>query len=163
MNDSSKDREDLLAHSLSSAPAINPLSLTELRDLPAAAPLGVTGPGAGLSSTPGVRLAETPGGEGEPRPAGLVPGDVLADRYEIRRLLGSGGMGAVFAAYDRLRQEEIAVKVLHAALLADPKARERFIQEATLASGLAHPRSSRSSTWSRPASTPLYLRERGRG
>src|SRR5262249_16354169 len=53
--------------------------------------------------------------------------------------LGSGGMGAVFAAWDRVRQEEIAVKVLLPHLLADPKARERFLNEARIASNLAHP------------------------
>ena len=48
-------------------------------------------------------------------------------------------MGAVFAAFDRVRDEEIAVKVLLPHLLADPKARERFLNEAKVAGGLSHP------------------------
>ena len=70
---------------------------------------------------------------------GVVPGQVLAERYEVRVCLGSGGMGAVFAAFDRFRNEEIAIKVLLPHLLADPKARERFLNEAKIASSLSHP------------------------
>jgi len=57
----------------------------------------------------------------------------------VRAHLGSGGMGAVFAALDRVRQEEVAIKVLLPHLLADPKARERFLNEARIASSLSHP------------------------
>ena len=59
--------------------------------------------------------------------------------YEVRSHLGSGGMGAVYAAFDRLRQEEVAIKVLLPHLLADPKARERFLSEARIASTLVAP------------------------
>ena len=48
-------------------------------------------------------------------------------------------MGQVFVAFDRVRNEEIAVKVLLPHLLADPKARERFLNEAKIASNLSHP------------------------
>jgi tetratricopeptide (TPR) repeat protein len=104
----------------------NPLSLTQRLDLPARGPIA-TGPDAS--------------GEPEAGPAhpGVVTGQVLADRYEVRAALGSGGMGVVYAAFDRVRQEEIAVKVLLPHLLADPKARERFVNEAKIASNLSHP------------------------
>ena len=69
----------------------------------------------------------------------VIPGQVLAERYEVRAQLGSGGMGVVFAAFDRVRQEEVAIKVLLPHLLADPKARERFLNEARIASSLSHP------------------------
>jgi formylglycine-generating enzyme required for sulfatase activity/serine/threonine protein kinase len=76
--------------------------------------------------------------EDGPARAGVVIGQVLADRYEVRSMLGSGGMGAVFAAFDRVRNEEITIKVLLPHLLADPKARERFLNEAKIASNLSH-------------------------
>ena len=69
----------------------------------------------------------------------LQPGDLLQERYEIRRLLGQGGNGLVFAAWDRNREKEIAVKILRPEGLADPQARERFLLEARLASDLTHP------------------------
>jgi hypothetical protein len=45
-------------------------------------------------------------------------------------------MGVVFAAWDRVRNEEMALKLLLPHLVADPRARERFVNEATIARGL---------------------------
>jgi len=69
----------------------------------------------------------------------LREGALLGGRYEIRRPLGAGGMGAVYAAYDRNRGKEIALKAMLPALLAKPQARERFLSEARLSCELAHP------------------------
>ena len=55
------------------------------------------------------RLAEAPASE---VPSHVRPGVVLADRLEVLHQLGAGGMGRVFAAYDRARQGPVAVKVL---------------------------------------------------
>ncbi|MDX9724476.1 MAG: serine/threonine-protein kinase, partial [Myxococcota bacterium] len=71
--------------------------------------------------------------------AGICIGQELCARYVVRRLLGVGGMGAVFAAFDELRQSEVAIKVMHPDLLQTPTALERFQQEALLASNLGHP------------------------
>jgi WD40 repeat protein len=117
----------------------DPLTLTKQLDLPVRGPvatddLTVGGPVATNSG----RLL--PGGpEARGVDLGLAPGKLLADRYEIRLHLGSGGMGQVFAALDRVRGEEVAIKILHPHLLDDPKARERFLDEARIASKLAHP------------------------
>ncbi|MCZ6598278.1 MAG: serine/threonine-protein kinase, partial [Planctomycetota bacterium] len=70
---------------------------------------------------------------------GVVPGRVLADRYEVRREIARGGMGAVYAAWDRVREEEIAIKVLHPHLFSVPQARVRFLEEAKTTSSLSHP------------------------
>ena len=45
-----------------------------------------------------------------------VVGDVIAERYELEELVGTGGMSSVFRAHDRLLERHVALKVLHAAL-----------------------------------------------
>jgi len=70
---------------------------------------------------------------------GIRQGDLLARRYEVRRRVGVGGMGAVFAAYDRNRNKEIALKVMLPALVSSESARERFMSEGRVASELSHP------------------------
>jgi hypothetical protein len=69
----------------------------------------------------------------------VQPGDRLADRYDILRPLGAGGMGEVFLARDTTLERDVAIKVLPEALSADPIARERFRREALAAAGLDHP------------------------
>jgi serine/threonine protein kinase len=60
------------------------------------------------------------------------------DRYEIRRALGRGGMGTVYAAYDRRLEREVAIKVSNAAApSSDLEARLR--QEARVLAHLEHP------------------------
>ena len=68
---------------------------------------------------------------------GLLPaGSVLQDRYEIIRLLGQGGMGAVYLAHDRRLDRPCAVKET---LDVSPQAQQQFISEAHLLARLAHP------------------------
>jgi Protein kinase domain len=65
-------------------------------------------------------------------------GQVFAG-YTILRVLGTGGMGAVYlASHPRLPRED-ALKILPADLTADPEFRARFVREAELAAGLSHP------------------------
>ncbi len=68
----------------------------------------------------------------------LVPGARLGP-YEIRGLLGAGGMGEVYGAWDARLGREVAVKVLPAAAASDPDRRRRFEQEAKAAGALHHP------------------------
>jgi eukaryotic-like serine/threonine-protein kinase len=68
----------------------------------------------------------------------LTPGTRLGP-YEIVAPLGAGGMGEVYRARDAKLGREIAVKVLPAAVSADPDRRQRFEQEARSASALNHP------------------------
>jgi formylglycine-generating enzyme required for sulfatase activity/Flp pilus assembly protein TadD len=68
----------------------------------------------------------------------LGKGAVLANRYEIKSLLGRGGMGAVYKVWDRKLGEEIALKVLLPSLLQREKAVERFYNEAKVSLKLSH-------------------------
>lgn len=68
----------------------------------------------------------------------LIP-HVINKRYELERLLHRGATGYVFAATDMLNSREVAVKVIRASALADPRAQDRFRREAQIAQGFHHP------------------------
>jgi serine/threonine protein kinase len=68
----------------------------------------------------------------------LVVGTRLG-RYEIRSLLGKGGMGEVYQAYDPALGRLIALKILPADLIEDDDRVQRFKREAKSASALNHP------------------------
>ena len=59
--------------------------------------------------------------------------------YRIKKLLGRGGMGAVYLAEDRRLERPVALKILPASLGADIEAVQRFRQEARTASAISHP------------------------
>ena len=60
-------------------------------------------------------------------------GVVFANRYEIIKTLGEGGMGAVYKARDRELEREVALKVIKPELANDPQILQRFKQELILA------------------------------
>ncbi|HET6733376.1 serine/threonine-protein kinase [Mycobacterium sp.] len=60
-------------------------------------------------------------------------------RYQLTELLGRGGMGEVWKAFDTATQRVVAVKVLPAQLAADPVFEQRFRHEAFAAAGLNNP------------------------
>jgi serine/threonine protein kinase len=60
-------------------------------------------------------------------------------RFDHLTLIGSGGMGAVYEAYDRKLARSVALKFLHANLMSNPAARLRFELEALVSSQLEHP------------------------
>ena len=66
-------------------------------------------------------------------------GDVIADRYELVELVGSGGMSSVYKAHDRLLERDVALKVLHSHFLEDEEYVERFRREARAVAQLSHP------------------------
>jgi tetratricopeptide (TPR) repeat protein/predicted Ser/Thr protein kinase len=66
------------------------------------------------------------------------PFDVLAGRYEILKLLGEGGMGAVYKAMDRELNRPVALKVIRPELAANASILARFKQELLLARQVTH-------------------------
>src|SRR5207253_10343735 len=60
-------------------------------------------------------------------------------RYEIRSLLGAGGMGEVYLAEDTRLHRKVALKVLPAEVASNQDRMRRFNQEATAAAALNHP------------------------
>jgi len=72
---------------------------------------------------------------GEP----LRPGATFAGRYEVKEILGAGGMGVVYRAFDRELQEPVAIKTLKPeAMAGGTVALDRFKQEIRLARKIAH-------------------------
>ena len=72
--------------------------------------------------------------------AGDLVGEVLHDTYRITRLLGRGGMGAVYeAVHARLPDRRFAVKVMNPVVARNPEAFARFRREAEIATRLRHP------------------------
>ncbi|WP_437721891.1 serine/threonine-protein kinase [Sorangium sp. So ce861] len=65
-----------------------------------------------------------------------VPGDVLAGKYRIERVLGAGGMGVVLAAWHLVLERRVAVKFLLPEAAALPDAGARFLREARAAAAL---------------------------
>src|SRR5437773_2819917 len=60
-------------------------------------------------------------------------------RYEIRSLIGAGGMGEVYRATDSELDRTVAIKILPEQLASDQQRLQRFVQEAKAASALNHP------------------------
>ncbi|MFO0737494.1 MAG: serine/threonine-protein kinase [Labilithrix sp.] len=65
-------------------------------------------------------------------------GTTLRGKYRLDRVLGAGGMGAVFASTHR-NQAELAIKMLHPELAASADVRNRFLREGYAANSVKHP------------------------
>jgi serine/threonine protein kinase len=63
---------------------------------------------------------------------------IVEGKYKIERMVGKGGMGAVFLAHDLTLDREVAIKVLPPDISQDPKVIQRFQQEAKTAAKLDH-------------------------
>jgi len=79
---------------------------------------------------------ETPSAPAEPR---SLIGVVLSGRYLIERLIGEGGMGAVYQAEHTHMRKRLAVKVLHSEMSRMPEVVARFEREAMVAAHIEHP------------------------
>ncbi len=92
---------------------------------------------SGTGSTGGTRVPKSYGDA-----AGDLVGQPLGNRYQIIRLLGAGGMGAVYQAWDRDLSVVVALKTVRPEVAADPEAarmlERRFKQELLLARKVTH-------------------------
>src|SRR4051794_18138009 len=117
----------------------------------------VPSPALGNPSSPGAatRMAPSPSGASAPPMTpppdssitgefealvgpSLRQGSVLAGRYEVLKMLGQGGMGAVYKARDRQVDRLVAVKIIRPEMAANPAILQRFIQELVLARQITH-------------------------
>ena len=99
---------------------------------------GATAPdGARSSVARGERKSERPAAR-RGGPEALV-GVVLGGRYRVERLIGEGGMGAVYQAEHMHMRKRLAVKVLHPEMSRLPEVVARFEREAMAAAHIEHP------------------------
>ena len=96
--------------------------------------------------TPGLHPMEAPSAAEQASrdadPAQALVGKPLGRRYRIQKLLGAGGMGAVYAAWDRELAIAVALKTVRPEVAADPETaralEQRFKQELLLARQVTH-------------------------
>src|SRR6266550_3184266 len=72
------------------------------------------------------------------RSVDATPAATREGKYKIERLLGKGGMGAVFLAHDLTLEREVAIKVLPPDISMDEQIVKRFQQEAKTSAKLDH-------------------------
>ena len=68
-----------------------------------------------------------------------LTGEVIDGRYQLTRVVASGGMATIYAALDLRLDRQVAVKVMHPHLAQDEQFVSRFIREAKAAASLSHP------------------------
>jgi serine/threonine protein kinase len=76
----------------------------------------------------------------ETRVSVLEPGARFAERYEVIRKIGEGGMGVVYLAKDAHTSEEIVLKLIHPDLVTGDEAIKRLMAEGLLARNIRHPK-----------------------
>src|SRR5262245_50641581 len=89
-------------------------------------------------TTPPAELAATLPPDGA-TPTGSLGLPEQFGRYRVRKLLGRGGMGAVYLAEDNMLERQVALKVPHHGTAGSPAALQRFYREARSAARLRHP------------------------
>jgi serine/threonine protein kinase len=90
-----------------------------------------------LRSTDGADAGQTLIGENVSPDAPVFPREL--SRYDAQGVIGKGGFGAVFKAYDRTLNRDVAVKVPKPEIMSRPQVVEAFLTEARLLARLEHP------------------------
>ena len=69
----------------------------------------------------------------------MIVGELVADRYELKRAVGNGGMSTCTALTTRMLERDVALKILHEHFNEDDEYVARFRREARAAAQLSHP------------------------
>ena len=69
----------------------------------------------------------------------MAGNNLIANRYEVYKHIGQGGMADVFLATDLILNRRVAIKILRSELSTDPTSVLRFEREAQAATALSHP------------------------
>jgi hypothetical protein len=93
---------------------------------------GAAGSAATQAFTPTIVVGGTSG-------SSISIGAVVDGKYRVDAVIGQGGMGAVFRAWDLRLERPVAIKVVRADLIADPDSRARFRRESQIVARLQHP------------------------
>lgn len=84
-------------------------------------------------------------------------GALLAERYRVEALLGSGGMGSVYRALHVHMRKHVALKVLHREMTCLPEVVARFEREAVVAARIEHPNVAAAKDFGRLGDGSFYL------
>ena len=96
--------------------------------------------GLDKATRPGLAWEELSQGERSSEgPGEAIVGQLIDGRYEVRSLIGAGGMGFVYLAYHARMQREVVLKTLRPELVSNERTRERFVREAQSLSRVQHP------------------------
>jgi len=68
-----------------------------------------------------------------------LTGEIIDGRYQLMRIIDSGGMATIYSALDLRLDRQVAVKIMHPHLAHDENYIERFIREAKAAAAISHP------------------------
>ncbi len=107
-------------------------------------PVSAAGPPSNVApaSSAGAQPSPAPpaGGDGQRLDySRLESGSILLDRYEVVRLIGRGGFGAVYLTNDIEVEEQIILKVLNPSISSDDAVIRRFVQELKYTRRITHP------------------------
>src|SRR5690606_35606173 len=68
-----------------------------------------------------------------------TPGEIIAGKYQLKSVLGAGGMGTVWLATNTVLEVDVAIKLLHSDFAGQREAGQRFLSEARATAKLRHP------------------------
>ncbi|HEY8079431.1 MAG TPA: serine/threonine-protein kinase [Labilithrix sp.] len=100
----------------------------------------------------------TPAAAADASPDGATRlGEVVAGRYRIQKLLGEGGMGAVYLAEHTAMRKRVALKLLHKSVSDNAEVIARFEREAIAAAKIEHPNVAAATDFGRTGDGSLFL------